>query len=466
MASLNFLRRLLALNREEPDYGPSMINVPSSLSPGGTPPFLPAGTGGTVGSVDPETGEFEEPSGAFGGPPPDFGGFGYPDPSRNEVTGTRKVPTGLGRAVSRLQSALPGVIESGIAGAAMENRAGGGPTDVLRAMAVASGTTRAREHEVLARRRQAENDERQRLKDEANIFESNERAVAAREQREAARITKETQLLKEEALAKEKKYRVLPTGQVFDEQKGEFLAQRPNGFVQIEPVEGKRMGLRPDEKGQYWIHYSRVGVDPEPKPPTVTKPPSKWLRGKDGNELLLEQLPDGTPKITDFGKLGTPPKQTAAGRSGGEKPMTRKDAGTIVVKKDAGLRKVALKYQKLHDDLDREALVTPPADLEQKRADLIQQESDEAQGVQDDFETIVSARTGKSQEPFDMAGFTSKRRRKLLADKQATKAVTQPPGGPVIQRQKSTGKFFKKYPDGRRVEATPAEVAARNAAVR
>lgn len=430
MASLNFLKRLLALNREEPTYGPSMINVPSSLPPGGTPPFLPAGTGGTVGSVDPETGEFHEPSGAFGGPPPDFGGFGYPDPSRNEVTGTRKVPTGLGRAVSRLQSALPGAIESGIAGAATPNIAGGGPTDVLRAMAVASGTSRAREHEALARRRQAEKDQRERLKDEANIIESRERAEAFRESREAARITKE-EAAKRTA---QEQYGQTSQGVIFNKKTGVIVEQKPGGLMRVTEAKGKAAGVEPDENGHYWLHQNQFKVETPQKPPPPTKPPGKWEKDGQGNVTYNEVTPDGTPKTTKFGKLGVPQRKPAAGSSGGEKPMTWKEAGTTVVKKDAGLRKIALKYQKLHEALDGEVAVAkaakgPPvdlADLEQRREALIQQESEEAQGVQDDFETIVSARTGKPQEPFDMAGFTANRRRKLLADKQATKAVTQP----------------------------------------
>ena len=425
MASLNFLKRLLALNRDEPTYGPSMINVPSSLPPG-TPPFLPAGSGGTVGDLDQESGSFQEPSGATGGPPPDFGGFSYPDPSRpanigGPIASSRSVPTGLGRAVKRLQATLPGAIEAGIAGAATPNIAGGGPTDVLRSMAAASGTRRALEQTAYERQRQQQNDALNRQQMQARIELEAAQAAHARAQ---AQEKPKDDLMTVTA----------PGGGalgIWNVTKHEWELRSP-----AEPVKKKmsyadledqfiqewRAESDPEKKAEVWNRLMDLRSGRE-KAAKETKQPGHWATDKQGNVSYNEVTPEGTPKTTKFGPLGVAKKETAAG--GGEKPMTRKEAATLTVKKDAGLRKISLKYQKLHDDLNKDPLM-PPADKQQRQEDLIRQEAEEAQGVQDDYETVVSGRTGQAQDPFDMAGFVAKRRKSLLADKQTTTAAQQP----------------------------------------
>ena len=78
----------------------------------------------------------------------------------------RKVRPGVSRF---LQENLPRMLEAGIAGAATENVAGGGPTDILRAMQAGRGAVVQKDLLTHNMRRQQMLDEQQGRVNEANI---------------------------------------------------------------------------------------------------------------------------------------------------------------------------------------------------------------------------------------------------------------------------------------------------------
>lgn len=99
--------------------------------------------------------------------------------------GSRRVPTPFG---SRLRAALPDMISSGIASAAHQNTAGGGPADFFGALQDASQQRERKQLQGITLRRQANQDsiaERKARVDEGNLQRQIERDEAESQNRQA-----------------------------------------------------------------------------------------------------------------------------------------------------------------------------------------------------------------------------------------------------------------------------------------
>jgi len=326
------------------------------------------------------------------------GGAAPPPPEGPRVPSGREVVR-----PSRLTRALPRALGAGIEAAATPNIVAPGGLPVPGGASIMRALQQARDYgqqqDILGYnlQRQGEQDRRETTRVEAEAERDRAQAEALRAQVGARETLKPI---------------VTSTGAVLS----------PDGKTTL--YEPMRTEAPPATLEALLARMIRDGADPavieavksltteihppaQPRPVAAPKPFTSWREDEKGNVNLLSFEPTtGAKTVTPFGGVGKPRPPTGG--------ITPSRAETIERRKNLALDQLHNRTNAALRGRTVGGVLTRPSAEEKRR--LIEDEADQAQQIQERYETSIENLTRQAVEPFDMRAFVLEKRKGQSSD--------------------------------------------------
>jgi hypothetical protein len=227
-----------------------------------------------------------------------------------------------------------------------------------------------------------------------------DRRETTRVEAEAERDRAQAEALRAQARPKGPQVHNIPAGGVLTDDEGTELYRNEGPPKTIVLSPGQKVI---DAKGKV------IGENP-PLPPRAVapaKPLTSWREDEKGNVNLLSFEPTtGAKTVTPFGGVGKPRPPTGG--------ITPSRAETIERRKNLALDQLHNRTNAALRGRTVGGVLTRPSAEEKRR--LIEDEADQAQQIQERYETSIENLTRQAVEPFDMRAFVLEKRKGQSSD--------------------------------------------------